>query len=42
MEQIASLIDSNLEMAQQAKAAADAMKTTTGELRQVVGQFKVV
>jgi hypothetical protein len=42
MEQIASLIDSNLGMAQQAKAAADALKTATGELRQVVGQFKVV
>ncbi len=42
MEKIAHLIDGNLEAARQAKAAADAMKATAGELRQVVGQFKVV
>lgn len=42
MEQIASLIDSNLEAAQGAKQAADALKGTAHELRQVVGQFKVI
>jgi len=42
MEKIAHLIDGNLEAARQARAAADALKETAGELRQVVGQFKVV
>ena len=42
MEKIAQLIDGNLEAARQAKVAADGMKNTAGELRQVVGQFKVV
>jgi aerotaxis receptor len=42
MEKIANLIDGNLEAAREAKAAADALKSTAGELRQVVGQFKVI
>lgn len=42
MEKIAHLIDGNLEAAREAKAAADALKDTAGELRRVVGQFKVV
>ncbi|WP_126448420.1 methyl-accepting chemotaxis protein [Sulfuricystis multivorans] len=42
MEKIAQLIDGNLEAARQAKVAADAMKNAAEELRQVVGQFKVV
>ncbi len=42
MERIAGLIDSNLESAQGAKRAADALKETAQELRRVVGQFKVI
>ncbi|MDP2810541.1 MAG: methyl-accepting chemotaxis protein [Rhodocyclaceae bacterium] len=42
VERIAGLIDGNLEAAREAKAAADALKTTALELRRVVGQFKVV
>ena len=42
MERIAGLIDSNLEAAQSAKTAADVLKETAQELRQVVGQFKVI
>lgn len=42
MERIASLIDGNLESAREAEAAADTLKVTAGELRRVVGQFKVV
>lgn len=38
----ARLIDSNLEAARQAKAAADVMKGAAGDLRKVAGQFKVV
>jgi aerotaxis receptor len=42
MEKIANLIDGNLEAAQEAKVAADALKSTAGELRRVVAQFKVI
>lgn len=42
MEKIADLIDGNLDAARQAKAAADALKLTANQLRQVVGQFKVI
>lgn len=41
MEKIVHLIDGNLDAARQAKAAADTLKGTAGELRQVVRQFKV-
>ena len=42
MEQIAHLIDSNLESAQTAKQAADALKGTAQELHRVVQQFKII
>ena len=42
MEQIANLIESNLEAAKGAKDAADALNGTALELRRVVGQFKVI
>ena len=42
MEQIAHLIDSNLESAQTAKQAADALKGTAHELHRVVQQFKII
>ena len=42
MEQIAGLIDSNLDASREARQAADALKETAQELRRVVGQFKVI
>ena len=42
MERIADLIDSNLEAARQAKAAADSLHVAAQELRQVVGKFRVI
>ena len=42
MERIAGLIENNLDAAQGAKQAADALKGTAAELRRVVGQFKVI
>jgi aerotaxis receptor len=42
MEKIASLIDSNLDAAHEAKLASDVLKATAQELRRVVNQFKVI
>jgi aerotaxis receptor len=42
MEKIAGLIDGNLDAAREAQAAADSLKATAGELRRVVGKFRVL
>lgn len=42
MEKISALIDGNLEAAREAKDATDTLNETAGELRRVVGQFKVI
>ncbi|MBI4740071.1 MAG: hypothetical protein HY777_00610 [Betaproteobacteria bacterium] len=42
MERIAGLIDGNLEAAREAKGATDSLNGAAGELRRVVGQFKVI